>query len=103
MFSSAKGGLAVRLKVSARAARARIDGLVDDGGETRLKLAVSAPPVGGKANAAVIALLAKAWSVPKSRLSITAGASARRKTVLVAGDAAALGPRLEAWAAGVGG
>ena len=93
----------MRLKVSPRAARERIDGLVEDGGEMRLKLAVSAPPVGGKANAAVIALLAKAWSVPKSRLSITVGANARRKTVFVAGDAAALGPRLEDWAAGIGG
>tara|TARA_B100000315_G_scaffold138235_1_gene127268 strand:+ start:240 stop:521 length:282 start_codon:yes stop_codon:yes gene_type:complete len=93
----------VRLKVSPRAASGRIDGFVDDGKEARLKLAVSAPPVGGKANAAVIALLAKAWSVPKSRLSITVGANARRKTVVIAGDAAVLGPRLESWAAGIGG
>ncbi|MDP6805653.1 MAG: DUF167 domain-containing protein [Rhodospirillales bacterium] len=93
----------MRLRVSARAARERIDGFVDDGKETRLKLAVNAPPVGGKANAAVIVFLAKAWSVPKSRLSITVGANARRKTVLVAGDAAVLGPRLESWAAGIRG
>ena len=56
-----------------------------DGG-VALKAAVTAPPEDGKANAALVALLAKAWRVPKSAISVIAGASDRRKTLLVEGD-----------------
>ncbi|MHB0936302.1 MAG: DUF167 domain-containing protein [Armatimonadota bacterium] len=44
---------------------------------------VTAPPVEGAANAAVVEVLAKALGVPKSRLAITAGASGRVKRVTV--------------------
>ncbi len=46
---------------------------------------VTAPPVEGAANAAVLETLAKALGVPKSRLEITAGAAARVKRVTVHG------------------
>lgn len=46
---------------------------------------VTAPPVEGAANAAVVELLAKVLDVPKSRLEITAGAGARMKRVAVRG------------------
>jgi len=48
---------------------------------------VTAPPVEGAANSAVIETLAKALGVPKSRLTITAGASGRVKRVAVSGVA----------------
>jgi uncharacterized protein (TIGR00251 family) len=67
--------------VQPRASRERLGPLCGD----RLKIAVSAPPVDGEANAAVIALLAKRLGVPKSAVSVVAGASGRRKTVRVAG------------------
>ena len=47
----------------------------------------------------MIKLLAKAWSVPAGTIGITAGATDRNKTVLVAGEAAALHRRLENWLA----
>ena len=62
-----------------------------------LKLRVTAPPEAGKANAAVLKLLAKAWGLPKGDLEIVSGAAERTKTLLIHGDPAALGSRLEAW------
>ena len=44
---------------------------------------VKAPPVDGKANAAVIALVAGRFGVPKSNVSIKAGAGARLKLVRI--------------------
>jgi uncharacterized protein YggU (UPF0235/DUF167 family) len=44
---------------------------------------VAAPPVDGKANAAVCALIAESYGVPKSRVSVVRGASARDKVVRV--------------------
>ncbi|WP_322095984.1 DUF167 domain-containing protein [Pelagibius litoralis] len=70
-----------------------------DDGATVLKVRVSAPPENGKANAAMIKLLARTWRLPKSSLSLVAGQTNRRKTLLIAGDAAALGRDLASWAA----
>ncbi len=86
-FSLAEDGVRVALRVSPRAAGNRIEGIAPDaGGKAVLKIAVTAPPEGGKANQAVITLLAKTWRVPKQSLRITAGAAARRKVLHVAGD-----------------
>lgn len=68
--------LSLRVRPSARADR--VVGWLDDGS---LKLEVSAPPEDGRANEAVIALLAHIVAVPRSAVRITAGASARRKRV----------------------
>jgi uncharacterized protein YggU (UPF0235/DUF167 family) len=73
-----------------------------DGVETRadgravLKARVRAAPEKGAANAALAALLADLLGVPKSAVSVTAGATSRVKTVEVAGDAAALARALQA-------
>jgi uncharacterized protein len=67
--------------VQPRASRARI-GPRHDG---RIKIAITAPPVDGEANAAVIELVAKALRVPRSAVAITAGHSSRRKTLAIAG------------------
>jgi uncharacterized protein (TIGR00251 family) len=56
----------------------------------RVKVAVTAPPVDGEANAAVIELVAESLGVRRADVSITAGASSRRKTVRVAGVRAAV-------------
>jgi len=48
-----------------------------------LRIRVTAPPVDGQANAAAIALLAKALDLPKSAIRLVKGASTREKTLVV--------------------
>ena len=55
-------------------------------------------PEKGKANAALCALLAKEWRLPKTALSVTGGMASRRKTVRVVGKPEALMAALMAWA-----
>lgn len=99
-FRDGKDCLLVDLRLQPGASRARVDGLaVLDDGATVLKLRVTEPPEGGKANAALIKLLAKAWKLPKSSLSLVAGHTERRKTLAVAGDPAVLRRDLESWLA----
>jgi uncharacterized protein len=71
--------------VQPRASKARL-GPRHDG---RIKIAVTAPPVDGEANAAVIELVAKAFGVPRSAVEVIAGAASRRKTIRVQGATAA--------------
>lgn len=63
-----------------------------------LRLRVAAVPDKGRANAAAIALLAKALATPKSSIALVAGETARLKTVAIAGDGAVLAERLTALA-----
>lgn len=76
-----KGGVTFQVLVSPRASRERVGPVHGD----RLKLAVKAPPVEGKANAAVTALLARALKVPRRDVTVVAGAASKRKTVRVEG------------------
>ncbi|MFQ5694527.1 MAG: DUF167 domain-containing protein [Terriglobia bacterium] len=85
------GGAQFRVKVQARARREQIAG-VHDG---RLRVRVAAPPLEGRANRAVLALLAKHLRVPKSSIKIAAGERSPAKLIHVAGlDAAAVLQRL---------
>lgn len=101
-MSAGEGGVKVAVRLTPKASRERVDGLAAeaDGGMV-LKVAVTAPPEDGKANAALIKLLAKQWRLPKSRLAIIAGATDRRKTLLVTGDAEDLRRRLSEWIEGL--
>lgn len=88
-------GFLLSLRVTPNAGRDGIDGAeVRDDGSTVLRLRVKAVPDKGKANAAVIALLAKVLGVAKSSMTLVSGETARLKTVLVVGDDAALLARL---------
>ncbi len=75
------------MRVTPRGGRDRVDGLVTlADGRCAVAARVAAPPDDGKANAALLKLLGKAWGVPKSSLRIVAGETARIKSVLVARD-----------------
>lgn len=88
----------VRLKVNPRASANRVTGVEAAGdGAVVLKVAVTAAPEGGKANRALIKILARQWRLPKSSLGITAGAGDRRKTLLVEGDTAILMAQFDHW------
>lgn len=78
----------LRLRVTPNAGRNAIEGFetLADGTEV-LRIRVAAVPDKGKANAAVIALLAKSLRLPKSALTITSGETARLKTIRIDADA----------------
>ncbi len=61
-----------------------------------MKLRLAAPPVDGKANAALIAFLAKFCALPKSAVTLVSGHSARAKRVRLDAVDAALRARLQA-------
>lgn len=99
-FRPGPGGLLLHLRVTPNAGRDAIEGVETRAdGQDVLRLRVAAVPDKGRANAAVLGLLAKALGVPKSSLSLVSGDTSRLKTVLVAGDVAALAARAEALAA----
>ena len=75
------GGTLLPVRVVPRAARMGLDGVRAGALVARL----TAPPVEGAANSALIAFLASQLDVPKTALTIASGATSRQKTVRVAG------------------
>ena len=77
---SAKG-VAFAVKVHPRARKNAITGTMGDA----LKLSLTAPPVEGRANQAVIEFFADLFAIPRSSVTIASGATSRNKMVRVAG------------------
>jgi len=73
--------LVIELRVQPRAPRSEVDGL--HGGRLRVRL--QAPPVDGRANDALVALLAEIFEVPRARVRIERGATGRDKRVRIVG------------------
>ncbi len=95
---AAPGGVRVTLRVTPKASRAGVAGLaVDAQGRGYVKLRVNAPAQDGKANAALLELLAKEWGLARTRLRIIRGARDRRKFVHVTGDTPELLETLKRW------
>lgn len=93
-------GLVLSLRVTPNGGADRIEGVeTRDDGSAMLRLRVRAPADRGKANAAVIVLLAEALGLPRAALTLLSGATARQKTVAVSGDAAALALAIAAFPA----
>jgi uncharacterized protein len=88
-------GTGVTIEVRAQP-RARRTALACSGGA--LKAQVTAPAEDGKANAAVIELLAATWKLPKSIFAVTRGATSRDKVLSLAGEPALLAARIMTWA-----
>jgi uncharacterized protein (TIGR00251 family) len=88
-------GTGVTIEVRAQP-RARRTALEWAGGA--LKAQVTAPAEDGKANAAVIELLAATWKLPKSTFAVTRGATSRDKVLSIAGEPALLAARIMDWA-----
>lgn len=85
--------LAVRL--TPRASAARIGGQwTDEKGQAWLSAAVTAPPDKGRANAALIELLARQLGVGRASISLEAGETSRLKRVRIAGAGDALVDRV---------
>jgi uncharacterized protein (TIGR00251 family) len=93
----AADGVRVAVRLSPRARADRLDGverLAD--GTPVLKVSVAAPPADGRANDALLQLLAREWRLPRRDLALVGGLKSRAKLVRVAGDGAALLRRLGA-------
>ena len=71
----------LRLRVSPGASRSAIVGRHGDGWKVR----VAAPPEDGKANAAVLALLADTLALPRASVTLVLGGGSRDKTVELSG------------------
>ena len=80
-FKESSAGTTFAVRVHPRAKKNAITGEV--GGA--LKLALTAPPVDGKANEACIVFFAKLLKVPRSSGTIAAGHTSRNKVIRVAG------------------
>jgi uncharacterized protein (TIGR00251 family) len=80
-FRKTADGILIEVRLQPRASRSRIVG--PHGGA--LKVQVTAPPVEGEANRALIELLAASFKVKKKDIEIVKGASSRSKTVLLRG------------------
>ncbi len=76
-----KQGCVVTIKATPRAAKSGLAGV--DAEWVRIRL--QAPPVDGKANAALINFLAKTFSVPKRSIEILSGDTSRLKRVKITG------------------
>ncbi len=101
-FSPVAGGVRITVRLTPKAAHDRVDGIADDAnGEAILKVAVTAVPEKGKANAALIKMLARQWRVPRSDLAVVAGHTNRRKILHLAGDPEQLTTSLADWLATV--
>ena len=85
--------VAVRLTPRARADR--LDGIVRlADGAAVVKASVAAPATEGRANDALLQLMAREWKVPRRDLAIVGGQKSRNKIVAVAGEPGVLLKRL---------
>jgi uncharacterized protein (TIGR00251 family) len=71
----------LRVKVIPRSAASEVIGKLADG---TLKVKIAAPPERGKANEALIALLASHFRVPKSAIAIVSGHTSALKLIKIA-------------------
>jgi uncharacterized protein (TIGR00251 family) len=99
-YAATEGGVRLALRLTPRASKNGVDGIVADAdGRPLLKLRLVAPPVDGAANEALIAYLAKALSLRKADITIRSGETSRVKILHLAGDSAAILQKLDAWLA----
>jgi len=95
-FHPSANGLLIDLNVTPKASANKIGDVVQDSqGHAVLKVYVTAVPDNGKANAAVIKLLAKVWRLPKTSLAIVKGATHRRKVIEITGDSVVLMQKIQ--------
>jgi uncharacterized protein YggU (UPF0235/DUF167 family) len=103
-FKPGADGVRVAVRLTPGAGADRVQGTaLEADGTLSLKCAVGAAAIDGKANAALVKLLAKSWRLSKSSISLVQGKGRRRKLLHLAGDPATLLARLESWLSGLHG
>lgn len=77
----------LRVRLTPRGGADRIEGETPDAsGRPLLRVRVSPPASGGAANAALVALVAKALGTPRTSVEVRSGHSSRVKTLFVRGE-----------------
>ena len=75
-----KSGAALAVRVTPRASRNEINGVLNDG---TIKVHLAADPAEGNMNVELLAFLAEVLGVPKTRVEIVAGETGRDKLVSI--------------------
>ncbi len=77
-FSWDGNDLILRLRIQPKASR---DAFIAPYGENHYKVAISSPPVDGKANQQLIKFLSKKFGLPRSKISLESGERSRSKSL----------------------
>ena len=83
MLRETAEGVTLAIRVQPGAKKTAISGIYGEGQTAQLKIAVHAPPVEGKANAALVEFLAGTFELTKSAVEIVSGEMGRSKLVLL--------------------
>jgi hypothetical protein len=85
MLRTVADGVTLAVRAQPGAKKTAITGVYGEGAAAQLKIAVHAPPVEGKANAALIEFLAEFSGLPRNRVEILSGQLNRSKVFLLRG------------------
>ncbi len=77
MIKETKDGLIVNIKISPNSKK---DEIINEGDFTKIK--ITAQPIDGKANKALIEFLSKNFKIPKTSIKILKGETSKEKTIL---------------------
>ena len=98
MIRGCEGGVTLAVLAQPGARKTAIAGVWGEGAEAQLKIAVQAPPVEGKANAALVAFLAEFFGLGRTKVELVSGELARAKVFRLRGvTEAEARERFRAW------
>jgi uncharacterized protein (TIGR00251 family) len=83
-----RDGTTFMVRVTPRASRTAIAGVAGEGNDAALKIALHAPPIEGRANAALIEFLSEILGTPRSTIEIAGAQHGRNKRIVVRGRSA---------------
>lgn len=97
-FTAERHGVRLAVRVTTRADRNALGGVIRDAdGRPTLRVRLTAPPVEGAANQALIEFLADTLGLRKADIDIRSGATGRSKVLHLSGDSAVITARLTEW------
>ena len=85
MLRAAEGGVTLAVRAQPGARKTVLQGIYGEGAAAQLKIAVQAPPVEGKANAALMEFLADLFSLSRAKVELVQGELNRSKVFLLRG------------------
>lgn len=85
MLRAGPSGVTLAVRAQPGAKKTAIIGIYGEGATAQLRIAVQAPPLEGRANEALIALLAQKFALPKNAVKLISGELSRSKVFLLEG------------------